>query len=410
MTNDTTTLNGALRELGELMATNLETMGVEEVSADDGLMTLVGKVLDVEPSIKGLELSLNLDLSSDKHIVDENEQFTLNATFIGSYDDETQEDVDLFGVITGATILFKDVSNDVVLCSRVTGLDGSIEVSLVNDFNEDVEIMAIFEGTENFDSCNSDSINLYQIRSMVLSSDKEELPKEAGETVLMTATVVGNVNGCSVKWYNDDTDELLGTTTFTNNISQYTFLTTGGDVMKFRAVLVKNNFALATERLELSYFEEYYNEHDISVFNGMNLYGDYMGVYNDNSYVSFKTPIKLPSSWKISWVMINTRSNSAWCMANIGVDQSHEIRIGKLSRTTAGAYLTGTTVTESDSISSNVEYPMSITYKNGEYNLVYNGHNMVFTDSIEPEYLLGFGLAGYRGNGARIKNIKVELF
>ena len=210
MTNDTTTLNGALRELGELMATNLETMGVEEVSADDGLMTLAGKVLDVEPSIKGLELSLNLDLSSDKHIVDENEQFTLNATFIGSYDDETQEDVDLFGVITGATILFKDVSNDVVLCSRVTGLDGSIEVSLVNDFNEDVEIMAIFEGTENFDSCNSDSINLYQIRSMVLSSDKEELPKEAGETVLMTATVVGNVNGCSVKWYNDDTDELFG--------------------------------------------------------------------------------------------------------------------------------------------------------------------------------------------------------
>ena len=46
MTNDTTTLNGSLMELGELMTTNLITIGVT-ASASDGLTTLVNKVLRV---------------------------------------------------------------------------------------------------------------------------------------------------------------------------------------------------------------------------------------------------------------------------------------------------------------------------------------------------------------------------
>ena len=47
MTNDTTTLNGALAELGETMASNLVTKGVQ-ASASDGLTTLAGKILDIQ--------------------------------------------------------------------------------------------------------------------------------------------------------------------------------------------------------------------------------------------------------------------------------------------------------------------------------------------------------------------------
>ena len=47
MTNDTTTLDGALQELGELMATNLTTQGVT-ASASDGLTTLANKILDIQ--------------------------------------------------------------------------------------------------------------------------------------------------------------------------------------------------------------------------------------------------------------------------------------------------------------------------------------------------------------------------
>ena len=45
--NDTSTLNGALQELGETMANNLVTQGVQ-ASASDGLTTLAGKILDIQ--------------------------------------------------------------------------------------------------------------------------------------------------------------------------------------------------------------------------------------------------------------------------------------------------------------------------------------------------------------------------
>ena len=47
MVNDTNTLNGALMELGSLMAQNLTTQGLIGVSASDGLTTLAGKILQI---------------------------------------------------------------------------------------------------------------------------------------------------------------------------------------------------------------------------------------------------------------------------------------------------------------------------------------------------------------------------
>ena len=64
MVNDTTTLNGALSELGETMAANITTKGVS-ASASDGLTTLAGKILQItggggstiiyQPSLDGTE-------------------------------------------------------------------------------------------------------------------------------------------------------------------------------------------------------------------------------------------------------------------------------------------------------------------------------------------------------------------
>lgn len=49
MANDTTTLNGALTQLGETMATNLTAKGVT-ASASDGLTTLAGKIATISQS------------------------------------------------------------------------------------------------------------------------------------------------------------------------------------------------------------------------------------------------------------------------------------------------------------------------------------------------------------------------
>lgn len=69
MTNDTNTLNGALRELGETMAANLTTQGVAS-TWDEGLTTLAGKILDITPgpgptpSFDGISLTGNKNILS----------------------------------------------------------------------------------------------------------------------------------------------------------------------------------------------------------------------------------------------------------------------------------------------------------------------------------------------------------
>ena len=52
MVNDTTTLNGALSELGETLATNITAKGVS-ASASDGLTTLAGKISQIQTGSGG---------------------------------------------------------------------------------------------------------------------------------------------------------------------------------------------------------------------------------------------------------------------------------------------------------------------------------------------------------------------
>lgn len=53
MVNDTTTLNGSLMELGETLAQNLTTKGVQS-SASEGLTTLTGKILQIPSGSGGI--------------------------------------------------------------------------------------------------------------------------------------------------------------------------------------------------------------------------------------------------------------------------------------------------------------------------------------------------------------------
>lgn len=58
MVNDTNTLNGALMELGETLASNLSNMGVN-ANANNGLTTLAEKILDINNFQNGLFIKTN---------------------------------------------------------------------------------------------------------------------------------------------------------------------------------------------------------------------------------------------------------------------------------------------------------------------------------------------------------------
>ena len=91
--NNTSTLNGALQELGETMAANLTTMGVPS-TYDEGLTTLAGKILNISPG----PIPASISLTADKSILSyaDSESATLSATVL---DEDSQ-------AVEGATVEF----------------------------------------------------------------------------------------------------------------------------------------------------------------------------------------------------------------------------------------------------------------------------------------------------------------
>ena len=174
----------------KLLADNLNSMGVTIASPNDGLTTLINSVLNIEPSISGLDLDTALTLTSSSASITVDKSIILTSKLTASYDDETLVDVDLTGVLTGATVLFKE--GNTTLGSGVTGSDGICTATISNLTAGTHTIKAIFEGTDNFNDCESSSINIVVTKpepaSISIVAEKPIMSK--GENNKITATVL----------------------------------------------------------------------------------------------------------------------------------------------------------------------------------------------------------------------------
>ena len=122
--NDTTTLNGALRELGETMAANLTTQGVPS-TYDEGLTTLAGKILDIQ----GGGGTRTLTLTADKSILSyyDSDTATLSATLLEDGEPVTGETVEFW---SGSVSLGTSQTNSQGVAEKVYSSTGSGDVSL----------------------------------------------------------------------------------------------------------------------------------------------------------------------------------------------------------------------------------------------------------------------------------------
>ena len=130
MTNDTSTLNGALQELGETMASNLVAMGVSDAQASDGLTTLAGKILDIPVS----PVTKLLTVTSDKDILSyyDSESATLTATYTENG-----------SPVSGKTVTFKAYKNGTLvenIGSDTTDANGEASVSYSSKGSGDLNI------------------------------------------------------------------------------------------------------------------------------------------------------------------------------------------------------------------------------------------------------------------------------
>ena len=183
----------------KLLADNLKSMGVSSVNETDGLTTLINAVLNIEPSIGGLDLNTSLITTTTQEIIGLGESIILTSTLRASYDDTTVVDVDLSGVLTGATVKF--YNGTTLLGTAVTDLNGIATYTYTPSQLGNFTFHAVFEGTDNFTSCNSNNVNITVINaptSLVLEADKSILSYYDNDNCVLTATLVNsNGNGVS---------------------------------------------------------------------------------------------------------------------------------------------------------------------------------------------------------------------
>ena len=227
------TLNEALKNLGELMATNLSAMGVPSANASDGLTTLSGKILNVEPSINGLNLDTSITLHSSELTITPGNTIRLSATLKASYDDTNITNVDLEGVLTGATVQF--LNGSTVLGTGVTDTNGVATFNYIPLDTGSLTLRCKFLGTDNFNTCESSNINVSVVEPVVtsisLSTSKSILSKYDSESSLLTAIVRDQFNKPvpnQTVTFKRGTDTLSSVTTGSTGEATYNYVSTGG--------------------------------------------------------------------------------------------------------------------------------------------------------------------------------------
>lgn len=145
-------LSENLYNLGALMKTNLEEKGIDGLTGNEGLTTLANKILDVEPSVAGLELSTSIDCNVSSNEILLGQSVVFSATLSASYDDTSIEDIDISGVLTGATVLFK-TSDGTIIGSGVTDVNGVATYTHTIEEIGNITVYSEFEESTNFSSC-----------------------------------------------------------------------------------------------------------------------------------------------------------------------------------------------------------------------------------------------------------------
>ena len=219
----------------KLLADNLKSMGVSSVDETEGLTTLINAVLNIEPSIGGLDLDTSLVITTTQESIVLGESIILTSTLRASYDDTTVVDVDLSGVLTGATVKF--YNGTTLLGTAITDLNGIATYTYTPSQLGNFTFHTVFEGTENFTNCTSNNVNITVINaptSLVLQADKSILSYYDNDNCVLTATLLdSNGNGVSgEEIVFKSNGGVLGTViTGDNGVAEYTYQSTGvGDV------------------------------------------------------------------------------------------------------------------------------------------------------------------------------------
>ena len=273
----------------KLLADNLKSMGVSSVNETDGLTTLINAVLNIEPSIGGLDLDTSLVITTTQEIIGLGESIILTSTLRASYDDTTVVDVDLSGVLTGATVKF--YNGTTLLGTGITDLNGVATYTYTPSQLGNFTFHTVFEGTENFTNCTSNNVNITVINaptSLVLQADKSILSNYDNDNCTLTATLYDNNNtpmeGLNVVFKNGDI-VLATIPTDSGGVAAYTYNSQGVGDVTITAECMNLTKTLSIEDCS------YYNTNEVSrtTTNGSTIYDNNLSMsLSPNCEISYE--------------------------------------------------------------------------------------------------------------------------
>ena len=420
----------------KLIADNLQSMGVLTADETDGLTTLANKILDIEPSISGLDLdtSLVLHSSDDTCLIGQSIMFWAECK--ADYDDETATDVDLSGVLTGATVEFKN--GNTVLGTAVTDSDGIAYYTHTFATAGVYDISASFNGTDNFDDCVSNSISVSVTYRLVITADKPILSYNDHEYATISATLSDGSSGVSGETLSyeilDKEDNVLDSgSDVTDSLGEISFTYQSAGVGNVQVIVYYGMFLQETFVVQDLYLYD-----PASSSSGLTHYGtpiplqssntncqiEYDSTMNAYKVTDKSSSIKgipfdlsnLPSSISIE-ADLYVRSGTAnsvigifggsasngfdylltnfenWLFAkNIFTGTTQSVKLSNTSKTAQWVHLT-------------------VTNNNGSVTATFSQNDTtIVTDTISVSNISQYGIATGWGNGyyAYIKNIKVK--
>ena len=391
----------------KLLADNLKSMGVSSVNETDGLTTLINAVLNIEPSIGGLDLNTSLVITTTQEIIGLGESIILTSTLRASYDDTTVVDVDLSGVLTGATVKF--YNGTTLLGTAITDLNGIATYTYTPSQLGNFTFNAVFEGTENFTNCTSNNVNITVINaptSLILQADKSILSYYDNDNCVLTATLYDNNNapmeGLSVVFKTGDI-VLATVTTDSGGVAEYTYNSQGvGDVtITAECMTLVQTYSL--EDVWLHRLDEYSRTH-ISSSAVSNTVIE--GFSWDNTV-----------DWEFSCDLKVTGMGQRIDIVPPSESLNHHIGFGKSTDNNYMRYYIGKSssgenyTTTNDTITNNTYYPVTVIKQGTTVKLIFNDEETINT--YDSSWLSNystetFKFTQWRANSIFIKNIKIK--
>ena len=161
MTNDLSTLSGALLEMKDQLIYELGQKGVTATySSTTGLLGLVGKIADIQTGGGGT--TINTDILLTSNVTSTETTATLTALLTASVTGTVAMD----GVVSGATITIKDGSNNTIgtMTTDSTGT-GTLTVTL----SDTTTYTAYFSGTTDLQSSTSNNVTVTKVSYVIPS-------------------------------------------------------------------------------------------------------------------------------------------------------------------------------------------------------------------------------------------------